>query len=103
MKLLGWTWTGLARPLPDGALALRIELEAAARRSPRWTTPRARRARGHAWHLDARRGTQRRAGARAGFHDPANEQTFSEEFQADRHGATINMAAQLPTLRGTTP
>lgn len=43
------------------------------------------------------------ADARAGFHDPANKQKFSEEFQADYYRATLDMAARLPTLRGMSP
>ncbi len=43
------------------------------------------------------------ADARAGFHDPANKQKFSEEFQADYYRATLAMAARLPTLRGMSP
>ncbi len=43
------------------------------------------------------------ADARAGFHDPANKQKFSEEFQADYYRATLAMAQKLPTLRGMSP
>ena len=43
------------------------------------------------------------ADARAGFHDPANKQKFSEEFQADYYRATLAMADKLPTLRGISP
>ena len=43
------------------------------------------------------------ADARAGFHDPAQKQKFSEEFQADYYRATLGMAARLPTLRGMSP
>ena len=43
------------------------------------------------------------ADARAGFHDPVNEQKFSEEFQADYYRATLKMADALPTLRGISP
>ena len=43
------------------------------------------------------------ADARAGFHDPANKQKFSEEFQADYYRATLGMADKLPTLRGISP
>lgn len=43
------------------------------------------------------------ADARAGFHDPANEQKFSEEYQADYYRATLAMADKLPTLRGLSP
>ena len=43
------------------------------------------------------------ADARAGFHDPANGQKFSEEFQADFYRATLKMADTLPTLRGLSP
>lgn len=43
------------------------------------------------------------ADARAGFHDPANGQKFSEEFQADYYRATLAMADTLPTLRGMSP
>ena len=43
------------------------------------------------------------ADARAGFHDPVNEQKFSEEFQADYYRATLRMADALPTLRGISP
>ena len=40
---------------------------------------------------------------RAGFHDPANKQKFSEEYQADYYRATLKMADGLPTLRGMSP
>ena len=43
------------------------------------------------------------ADARAGFHDPANGQKFSEEYQADYYRATLAMADKLPTLRGLSP
>jgi beta-glucuronidase len=43
------------------------------------------------------------ADARAGFHDPANKQKFSEDYQADYYRATLVMAARLPTLRGMSP
>ena len=43
------------------------------------------------------------ADARAGFHDPANKQKFSEDYQADYYRATLAMAAQLPTVRGMSP
>ena len=43
------------------------------------------------------------ADARAGFHDPANGQKFSEEFQADYYRATLKMADAVPTLRGMSP
>jgi beta-glucuronidase len=43
------------------------------------------------------------ADARAGFHDPANKQKFSEEFQADYYRATLGMADHVPTLRGMSP
>lgn len=43
------------------------------------------------------------ADARAGFHDPAAKQKFSEDFQADYYRATLAMAQKLPTLRGMSP
>ena len=43
------------------------------------------------------------ADARAGFHDTANEQRFSEEYQADYYRATLAMADTVPTLRGMSP
>ncbi|WP_058716065.1 glycoside hydrolase family 2 protein [Sphingomonas sanguinis] len=43
------------------------------------------------------------ADARAGFHDLANKQKFSEEYQADYYRATLNMADSVPTLRGMSP
>lgn len=43
------------------------------------------------------------ADARAGFHDSANEQKFSEEYQADYYRATVRMADTIPTLRGMSP
>lgn len=43
------------------------------------------------------------ADARAGFHDPANTQKFSEEYQADYYRATLDMAGRVPTLRGMSP
>ena len=43
------------------------------------------------------------ADAKAGFHDPANMQKFSEEFQAEFYRQTLAMADRLPTLRGTSP
>ncbi len=43
------------------------------------------------------------ADARAGFHDPAHMQKFSEEFQAAYYRATLGMADKVPTLRGMSP
>ncbi|MEJ8629474.1 hypothetical protein P0F65_05850 [Sphingomonas sp. I4] len=43
------------------------------------------------------------ADARAGFHDPANKQKFSEDYQADYYRATLGMADGVPTLRGMSP
>ncbi|MBV8238683.1 MAG: beta galactosidase jelly roll domain-containing protein [Sphingomonas sp.] len=43
------------------------------------------------------------ADAKAGFHDLAGPQKFSEEFQADYYRQTLRMADRLPTLRGMSP
>lgn len=58
------------------------------------------------WHVPANKPlifSEFGADARAGFHDPANEQKFSEEFQADYYRYTLKMADALPTLRGMSP
>jgi beta-glucuronidase len=41
--------------------------------------------------------------ALAGFHDPATERKFSEEFQADYYRQTLAMAAKIPNLVGMSP
>ncbi|MEI9927521.1 MAG: glycoside hydrolase family 2 TIM barrel-domain containing protein [Sphingomonas sp.] len=43
------------------------------------------------------------ADAKAGFHDPAGPQKYSEEYQADFYRATLAMVDKLPTLRGMSP
>ncbi len=43
------------------------------------------------------------ADARAGFHDLAGPQKFSEEYQADFYRATLAMVDKLPTMRGMSP
>ena len=61
---------------------------------------------GSVWHVPADKPlvfSEFGADARAGFHDPANEQKFSEEFQADYYRATLKMADTLPMLRGMSP
>ena len=61
---------------------------------------------GSVWHIPANKPlifSELGADARAGFHDPANEQKFSEEFQADYYRYTLKMADALPTLRGMSP
>jgi len=58
------------------------------------------------WHVPADKPlifSEFGADARAGFHDPANKQKFSEEFQADYYRATLGMADRVPTLRGMSP
>jgi beta-glucuronidase len=43
------------------------------------------------------------ADAKAGFHDPATQRKFSEEFQADYYRQTLAMAAKIPFLAGMSP
>ena len=43
------------------------------------------------------------ADALAGFHDPAIERKFSEEYQADYYRQTLAMAAKIPNLVGMSP
>ncbi|WP_288938423.1 glycoside hydrolase family 2 TIM barrel-domain containing protein [uncultured Sphingomonas sp.] len=43
------------------------------------------------------------ADAKAGFHDAAHMQKFSEEYQAEYYRQTLAMADRIPTLRGMSP
>lgn len=58
------------------------------------------------WHVPADRPlilSEFGAGARAGFHDPAGMQKFSEEYQAAYYRQTLAMADRIPSLRGMSP
>ncbi|MCW6534046.1 glycoside hydrolase family 2 protein [Sphingomonas lycopersici] len=61
---------------------------------------------GSVWHVPANKPlvfSEFGADAKAGFHDLAGPQKFSEEFQADYYRQTLRMADRLPTLRGMSP
>ena len=58
------------------------------------------------WHVPANKPlvfSEFGADAKAGFHDLAGPQKFSEEFQAEYYRQTLRMADRLPTLRGMSP
>ena len=58
------------------------------------------------WHSDFNKPmifSEFGAGAKYGYHDPAEKHRFSEDYQADYYRATLAMADNIPFLAGMSP